>query len=626
MCARRTTRRHPLWTVNAPQPQNIPGVARLTEWGAITVNQPGPAARLLATEERRLVEYGLTQGELDRQLARSRSLLEDFQRTADTQATPGLAGGLLDSVLSGEVYQNPGQRLAMFDAAVRGLTLARANALLREELTASAPRLIYYGPPLPADGDSALAAGFAEGASAPVTAYADQGVHMWKHTYFGPPGKVVERRNMREAGATFVRFANGVTLVAKHTDFGRDQVIATVDFGYGQLELPRDRVAASDFGVRLFSFGGLSDLNLREIGEALLGHHVIGAAEMRSDSFEITNSPGLPTPAEDLRLQMQLMAAELSAPGWRSDDWTAWMTDAQDSERGAQSNPVQFYNRNVVSLLHSDDTRWKPSTAEMRRNWTPAQAEAFMRPIVETAPLQVTIVGDVTVDAAIQATGETIGALPARAPRAEPPNLRDVRFPPPRKDPLVLKHDGPADQALAVVVWPATDAYADFRMTQAARVLADVMTSRLFEELRVKHGWTYSPGVGADFSTTLPGYGVITANATSSPQDVPAILDAIDAIAADIVANGVTADAFARAVGPRIEAAKRAQDTNSAWLAALSRGQRDPRFLQLQLRTVADLQSLTPDDVRAAARLWLVKDRAWRIEIVPAAATLATAH
>jgi hypothetical protein len=73
-------------------------------------------------------------------------------------------------------------------------------------------------------------------------------VHMWKHSYFGPPGKVVERRNMREAGATFVRFANGVTLVAKHTDFGRDQVIATVDFGYGQLELPRDRVAASDFG------------------------------------------------------------------------------------------------------------------------------------------------------------------------------------------------------------------------------------------------------------------------------------------------------------------------------------------------------------------------------------------
>jgi zinc protease len=355
------------------------------------------------------------------------------------------------------------------------------------------------------------------------------------------------------------------------------------------------------------------------MGEALIGHHAAALLEMQPDHFAISNvSQGPPTPSEDLGLLMQVIAAELTAPGWRANGWDSWLTNADDFERAAMSSPALFFARNVVPELHLDparhapDMRWEPSTAEMRRTWKPEQAKAFIRPIVESSPLQVTVVGDVTVDAAIEAVASTLGALPSRPPRTEPAGFRDVRLPPPRKDPLVVKHDGPADQAPTVVAWPATDA------------LADVMTSRLFDELRVKHGWTYSPGVVADFSTLLPGYGMITARVTSRPQDIPAILDAIDAIAADVAQHGVPADAFARAVGPRIEATKRAAQTNAAWLDALSRGQRDPRYLALQLHTLADLQSLTPEDVRAAAQRWLVKDRSWRIEIIPAPASVAS--
>jgi zinc protease len=621
---------NPLMAANGPSTETIAGVARTTEWRTVTVNRLGPAVNLLMTEERQLAQFGLTQAELDLQVARSRAEQDDYVRTGATRSTLALADGLVGSATSGEVYLSPEQQLAALDATVHDLTLARANELLRDELTASAPRLVYYGPPLPADGEAVLRRALAEAHGAPVVAYVDPGAAVWRHTDFGPPGKVAERRVMPETGATFVRFANGVTLVVKHTDFAKDQVLVTADLGFGQLALPRDRVAASDLGVSLFLLGGLTDLTLRQMGETLIGHHVPALLAMQPDHFQINNlSAGPPTPSEDLGLQLQVITAELTAPGWRVNDWNAFLTNADDADRAARSNPAAFYIRNVVPDLHvdparrADDMRWEPSTAEMRRTWTPEQAEAFIRPIIETSPLQVTVVGDVTVDAAIGAVASTLGALPPRPQQAEPAKLRDVRFPAPRKDPLVFKYGGPADQALTVVDWPTTDAFANTRQTQAARVLADVMTARLFDELRVKHGWTYSPSVGADFSTFLPGYGTITARVTSRPQDIPAILDAIDAIAADIAQNGVSADAFARAVEPRIDATKRAYSSNVEWLVALAGGQRDPRFLHLQLSTLADLQSLTPDDVRAAARRWLMKDRSLRIEIVPAVATLA---
>jgi zinc protease len=603
--------------------EQIPGVARRGVLDAFTITDASGGVTLLAHAERQLADGGLTQSELDQAIRSARTRLQAQLAGADTQASPQIAGRIVDAAVTGAPMLSPQQQLELFEAAVRDLTLEKANTLLRAELSVSAPRLIYTGPTPPTGGQGVLDNAFAKATTDPVAVYASPPARTWTHTDFGPPGRVIERQEMAEAGATFVRFANGVTLVVKHTDFAKDQFIASVQFGHGQLDLPRDRVAASDYGWLLLGGGGLTDLKPREIGEATIGHTVMSGVLMNPDSFLLTNAPapGIASRAEDLYLQMQLFAAVITAPGWRANEWRNWMANADADEAAIHANPGSLFDHDAGPLLHSSDARWAPSTPQMRATWTPEQAEAFMRPIVERAPLQVIIVGDVTVDDAVRATAATLGALPARGPQREPADLRDVRFPPPRASALVLRHTGPADKALLVVDWPATDALANARQTQAARVLADVFTSRLFDELRVKHGWTYSPAVAADFSMSLPGYGMVAARVTSRPQDLPVVEAAIDSIAADIASNGVSADAFERAIGPRIEAAKRAANNNAYWLDALLGGQRDPRILELQLRAVADLQSLTPEDIRAAARRWLVKDRSWRIEVIPAAAS-----
>ncbi len=614
----------PVQIANGPHSLDIPGVARATELDALTISDPRGAVALLVKAERQFIAYGLTQGELDRAITSLRADLQAQVLGADTRRTPELAQELQETAISGSVFRSPSEKLATFNATVGDLTLDRANALLREDLASSEPRLLFYGPAPPAGGQAALTNALAQANGAAITAWVDQPVKAWAHTTFGPPGRVVEQRDDEASGSVFVRFANRVRLIVKPTTFAKDQVLVSVRFGHGQLDLPRDHVGPSDYGWLLLWSGGFTDLKSRDVAKTLAGRTVGWTVSMRDDAFEITNAtPGRVTRSEELPLQMQLIAAVLTAPGWRADDWPMWMASATTLERAAGADPERLYEREALPLLHSGDLRWAPSTAAMRATWKASDIEPFMRPILVSSPLEVTIVGDVTVADAVAATAATLGALPSRRDRPEPKGLRAVRFPPPTPAPVVLRHRGPAQEALVVVNWPTTDALQDTRQTQAARVLADVMRSRLFDEIRVKHGWSYSPGAYADLSTVLPGYGMISVRVTSTPADVPAVLTTIDAVAADLAAKPISADELTRAVGPRVEAAKRAQVSNTVWLNALAAAQRDPRGLTLSMHSVSDLQSLTVDDIRAAAKRWLVQAKSWRAEVLPEAQRLA---
>ena len=72
----------------------------------------------------------------------------------------------------------------------------------------------------------------------------------------------------------------------------------------------------------------------------------------------------------------------------------------------------------------------------------PSRRKPSWKPILDTSPIEVVIVGDITPEAAIAAVARTFGALRPRPDRPEPPGLRDVRLHAPTPAPIVLRHDG----------------------------------------------------------------------------------------------------------------------------------------------------------------------------------------
>jgi zinc protease len=184
-----------------------------------------------------------------------------------------------------------------------------------------------------------------------------------------------------------------------------------------------------------------------------------------------------------------------------------------------------------------------------------------------------------------------------------------------------MHHNGPAYQALAVVAWPTTDAFADRMDTHATTVLASVMQDRAFTTLRSAEGKTYGASVSSQFSMRLPGYGGLIAMAQVAPEDVGAFFATFDGIAADIVAHGISDDEFARAVKPHIEQTERSHQGNDFWLGVMARAQNDPRPLARWATLIDEFKALKKADVEAAAKRWLVKSKTWRAEVLPQTAT-----
>ncbi len=243
-----------------------------------------------------------------------------------------------------------------------------------------------------------------------------------------------------------------------------------------------------------------------------------------------------------------------------------------------------------------------------------------MSAAVTGGPLEVVVVGDISVDKAIEAVAATFGALPTRPDAAPAPGPLKAAFPPPSPSPVVLTHKGRADQAIGFIAWRTTDFFADPQAARNVSILGEVLQLRLDKVLRESQGITYSPQVGYTASFTWPGWGYLSARAEVPPAKLDAFYVDISQIAADLRDKDVDADELERARKPRLEEIAHSRATNEYWLASLSGAQVEPRRLDAIRSEIGALERITPADLRRTAQQYLRDDAAWKLEVRPVSA------
>jgi zinc protease len=144
------------------------------------------ALSALDAEQRRALQYGVRQDELDREIASMRSGLVAAAAGEATQRTPALANQLVNTLGDGEVITSPSQNLAQFDMLVKGLTAERVNAVLKTSFAGSGPLLTIAAPAAIDGGEPAILKAYDEVRAQPVTPPAAPGVTAWPYSSFGP--------------------------------------------------------------------------------------------------------------------------------------------------------------------------------------------------------------------------------------------------------------------------------------------------------------------------------------------------------------------------------------------------------------------------------------------------------
>ena len=552
-------------------------------------------------ELRRALQFGFQPAELAEAVANVRNDLEQAVRTSSTRRSEALANELTDVILDRKVFTTPATDLALFQPALDRLTAADCLAALRTAWDDKIARRIWVTGNLQLDeAEKKIIAAYEASRAVPV-APADRVTDAaFAYTDFGPAGTIAKKQEIKDLGVTLAKFSNGVLVDLKPTDFEAGLIRISVRVGAGRLIEPVNQPGLGFLASNLLLLGGLGRHSADDLERLLAGHTVGTNFSLANDAFVFSAS----TNRTDLALQLQLICAYLTDPGYRPE-----------SIRQIQKNLGPFYNQlahtvegplqlDTPRLLASGDPRFGlPSEADLATR-TVDEVKAWLTPEFAHGPVEIALVGDFDPATALDLIAKTFGALPARAPKPAYEAQRLVKLP---SAPLQKNYTVPTEipKGIVQVYWPATDSR-DVHLARRLNVLVSIFEDRLRVKLREQMGGTYSPEAGASLSDTFPGYGVLAAEATVAPDQARAIADAIKGVAADLYKNGVTEEELVRAKEPILTSIRQSQRTNPYWLSTvLASAQEFPERVEWSRTRLADTESVTSVELTALARQYL---------------------
>ncbi len=570
------------------------------------------ALAALDQEQRRLVKFGVLAPELDRELQNDRVSLMAAVAGERARTSSSIADRLVASVVDQTVFISPSDALALFDEATKGLTITEVNRAIQQAFAVDGPHIIVQTPIEIPGHESSVAKAFKSLQAVSVSAPVATPVPSWPYTSFGPPGVVNESHAVDDLGITLVSFANGVHLAVKPTKLHEGEVWVRADIGHGRRDFPVAQQAAS-WAAGAFIPGGLRAIGYDEMWQALSGKDVSIRFSFNDEAFALQGK----TRPEDLPLQMQLLAAYTSDPAYRPQAFQHLQNGYKHDLDVADLPAGKIVERYLPRLLHAGDPRWAATEKREIASATPAEFQAQFAPCLANGSVNVSIVGDVTIDDAIRFTAATFGALSART-ATEPTDARlSAHFPTPTTKPVVLHQSERRDSAAALLAFPIGDLLSDLPRAYTTKVAGRILLDRLTTEFRRKEGATYTPQGETLLSEVLANYGYSYVFAETTPNKVQHFYDVTEKILDDMRTMDVTQDELARAKDGLVASLDQRRQRNDYWLSQLSAIQANVRYTDFLRSVRSGYENVTAQNVRAVAEAYFRPEKFWKLEVIP---------
>lgn len=569
------------------------------------------AATTAEQELRRALMHGFTQSELDEVLANSENSLKTAALQASSEQSGQIANRIVDTLNDKAVVTTAAYRLASFAQMKPSITLGAVNDTLRKAW-AGGPNYLHISTKEPiGDLKTTAMALLKDSMKVAVEAPAEAVAKAFAYDDFGPSGKVTSDTRIADLGIRTVKFANGVMLNIKKTDFEAGKIAFGVRIGQGQKAFPADKPGLGTFMSSMSPQAALEAHDSNELQKLLAGRNIFNRLVADDAYF---GGSGTTTPA-DAELQMKVLAAYTKAFGYRPEADTLWKNLVPGFTGQLAANPIGISQTKLPRLMAGGDGRIGLSEPSEMIQRNTAELKAVLQPQLASGPIEVSLAGDIDEAKAIDMVARTFGALPKRGGLAKPSDTALKITMPTGGEPVTVTHAGKDDQAVVSVRWATTDD-SDMRSDFLRDMLADVMQIRLTDVVREELGATYSPITQSFASDAFPGFGYISVDIVAEPGKMAAVDAAIGRIAKEMRDSPVSDDLLTRARKPLLEKFDKESRENAFWQGAIATAQGDPNRLDRVRKTRAMIEAVTAADLQKIAQLYLTDARRKDFRIV----------
>lgn len=592
---------------------------KFTKIGGISVDAKDhnwqAALPVLEQELRRAIEYGFTKAELEEIKANIINSYELSVKADPSRKTNELASSLAKHVHKNAVFSTPADDLAILRENIAAITPDTCHQALAKFWETKDITLILTTNAPQENADEKIDALYSESRAIKVTPPVNKATTSFAYSDFGEPGNIAQQSHIEDLDITQVNFHNGCSCNIKKTDFNKNSINLTTRVGAGKLTMPVDKPGLDMFASSAFVAGGLGKHSSDDLDRILAGRNAGIGFQVGEDAFILSGS----TTPDDLELQLQLLCAYLSDPGFRPEGERMFkaklpsiFSQMKHTPAGAQAE--------MTALMRGNDPRFVFPTLKQAQNLTTEDIRTWVSPALKNHYLELSLVGDLEVEQTIPILARTIGSLPKReASKPDYAELRTLTNLP--KPPLEKRYsfESRIPTGMAIVTWKATGTDKDsIGTTRRLSVLGSILSNRMREKIREELGEAYSPYAGFQPSDTYKDLGYLLAVSPGKPEQAERVGKIIIEIADKLAKEGASQDELTRALEPRLSELKKSLRQNSYWLGTvMSQSQEQPYRLDWARKRDADYAAINLSEINALAKKYLGKGNTLRFEITP---------
>jgi zinc protease len=429
----------------------------------------------------------------------------------------------------------------------------------------------------------------------------------------GAAGTVIQQDKVARYELERIELSNGVRVLLSPNKAESGQIRMVVRFGKGYQAVSPKAANMLWAGEFVLGENGIGNLKLTQIEQMINGRRIELSFGIDADAFQYTST----TRQEDLADQLKLIATKLEFPGWDPAPVARAKALAKQGYDGLEMSAMAVLQRDLEYLLTNRDPRFKSAGPAEINTVTPKAFEAFWKPLLGTGPVEVAIFGDFDRDKAVAALLQTFGAMKKRP--VSPPAAGGLtrQFPAPTGTITRLTHKGPSDQAAAVIAWPTGGGLARITESRQLEVLAAIFRDRLFEKFRAEQAASYSPDMANNWPENFEAGGYLMAYSQVKPQDTDRFISFASEVAADLMANPVSADELQRAIEPIKQSVERASSGNTFWLGQLKGASYNPAKIDALGHLLSDYIKVDAVTLQALAKKYFRTETAWKMTVMP---------
>lgn len=355
----------------------------------------------------------------------------------------------------------------------------------------------------------------------------------------GPAATVAESRPVPELDAELLRLTNNVRVNFIPTKHEPGIVRAIIRIGDGLLTMPGRRPALKEFGLNTLIGSGTIFYQPDQLAQIIDRRLLAFSFDLAdNDAFAFRGQMA----ARNLETFLGIATEIVRSPKFNPYAHQEQRLRAAIGRAGASMGFGEG-QRQMMDHLFQGDARFMSGTPKDYASLGVAEVRSWMEPALTAGYLEVTIVGDITREAALQAVIRTLGTLAPRAATKE----RAIA-------PLPVKVAAPAgfrrfefvgELNLGMVRgnWPVTGQI-DARANAALQVLSKLVEFRIRAEVRDARGFSYGPSAAFDPFGGFDNFGLMQATIDCTPADAQQVAQLVQDTAATLATEGADAEEF----------------------------------------------------------------------------------